>query len=504
VIKALVKSKKLRPTRTVSQKFRGVFPLGNIVKSRDLPYIEAAVASGIITESELKYFQPSELATRREFLTWIYNYFDHGTRQTKLEVDQIFQRNQRSFRYNSGLKSRFSIDRRNSQLRKIHQKQKNLKKNLKIKVNSLQEIKIPRKNEISNPFPGKDILDEVYNEIIQNYRFAEDLDAEQKQEMEDRALSALVQALGDKYSNYIRPQKSKQYLDHLKGEFEGIGAYVEMIDEQFTIIAPIGGSPAEKAGLQAQDIVTKVGEREIVGMSINEIVDLIMGPAGTSVDLEISRDSRKLNFTIIRDRISEPAVVLKWKKSVPIIEIHQFNPDTINLLNNILPEILAKKPRGMVLDLRNNPGGYLTSAVDVGSLFLKKGDIIFYTEDRVKTKPYSAKNNGVLSDFENIVVLQNRGTASASEILIGALQDYKKVKIIGETSLGKGTAQDVRNLKNGGLLKLTIAKWLTPKKHWIHEIGIIPDLEITNPTNEERKNKIDKQLDVAVNSILQR
>ena len=509
VLKAIIKSKKLLPPRYVSKKFRGIFPNANLVKAKDLPYLETAVASGIISEAELKFLRPNDLATRREFITWIYNYADHGTRKIRLEADPVFQRNQRAFRYNSRLKPRFSIERRNAQLKKIREKQKSRKKKGQLTIKPLQKTENLIRSSVRNPFPGKDIIDEIYDEIVENYRFADDLTPEKKQEMQDRAFSALVQAVGDKYSVYIPPKKSAKYLNSLEGKFEGIGAYVEMVNGKFTIIAPIKGSPAEEAGLQAQDVVTKVDGKDVEGMAIGEIVDLIMGPAGTKVNLEISRrapqgggDSRKLNFTITRAKITEPAVVLKWEKGVPIIEIHQFNNDTIKLLNEILPEILAKKPRGLVLDLRNNPGGLLSSAIDVGSLFLKKDDVIFYTQDRVSTIPFVAEKDGILKDFKNIVVLQNRGTASASEILIGALQDYGKVKIIGETSLGKGTAQNIHDLKNGGLLKLTVAKWLTPKKRWINEKGIKPDLEIPNPTPEERKRKIDKQLDAAIREVL--
>ena len=502
-IEAIIKTKKLLPARRISAKFRGIYPFVNLGKSKNLPYIEAAVSSGIISEFELKHFQSNELVTRREFLTWIYNYFDHGTRQIKLEADVVFQRNQRAFRYNFGLKSRFSIEKKNTQLRKINKKRKSREKS-KSSLNTVKSGEIARLEEIKHPFPGKEILDEIYNEIIERYRFSKNLTEDKKQEMIDRALSGLVNALGDKYSTYIKPKKSAEFLDKLNGDFEGIGAYVEMIDGKFTIIAPIAGSPAEKSGLQAQDIVTEVNDKDIFGLSISEIVELIMGPAGTSVDLEISRDSQKLNFTIIRDKIDEPEVVLKWEKHVPIIEIHRFTPDTINLLNDILVEVLAENIRGIVLDLRNNPGGLLSSATEVSELFLEKNEVIFYIEERNSKKRHLSRKTGILANFpDEIVILQNKGTASASEILIGMLQDYEKVKtIIGETSVGKGTAQTVRNLKNGGLLKLTVSKWLTPKKRWINEIGIIPDLEISSPTIEERKSKIDKQLDAAIQEVL--
>ncbi len=493
-LKGILKSKKLYPARRISQKFREIFS-SNLVSPKDLPYLEAAVASGILLPEELKNFQPNQFVTRREFFTWLYNYERQGERKVKLATDLGFERNKKTFRYNSQGRSRLIIERKNSQLKKIREKRKKLEK----QNSSLSSLSKISRKIVKNSFPGESVLNEIYNEIIEKYRFADELTQDKKQEMVDQSLSALVQALGDKYSFYIKPQKTKQYLDNLKGEFEGIGAYVEMIDGKFTIIAPLKGSPAAKAGLKAQDIVLEVNNKDVSGMSISETVDLIMGPAGTTVNLKISRGTKTLNVSVIRDRIIEPNVVLKWEQGIPIVEIHQFNPDTILDLNKILPEILAKNPRGLILDLRNNPGGYLSSAQEVGSLFLNKGEVVFYTEDRHETKTFSAKTRGALAKFDNIVVLENKGTASAAEILITTLQDYGKARVVGTTSLGKGTVQNVHDLQNGGLLKLTIAKWLTPQKRWINEVGIAPDLKVEE--SSERFGKEDKQLQAALREI---
>jgi carboxyl-terminal processing protease len=497
VIKTLIKTKKLLPPRRISQEFRGIYPFIELVDSEELPYIETAYASGILSLGDLKGFNPGEEVSRREFITWIYNYFDHGKRQSKVSADKTFRWNKRNFRYHSGLKSRFSAQKKKTKI-----PQKNLKKeNLTIKILDnvdLEKISLQKKN----PFPGTETLDEIYNEIISQYEFIDELTAEKKQEIIDKSLSALVKGLGDRYSTYVKPTKSEKFKDGLDGEFEGIGAYVEMVDDKFTIIAPIGGSPAEEAGLITGDIVIKVDDTDTKGLSIREIVDLIMGPAGTRVKLKILRNNTSRDFEIIRDKIIEPAVVLKWVRSVPVIKINQFNHSTIVLLREKLEEVMLKKNRGIVFDLRNNPGGYLDSAIEVGSLFLKKGETIFHMEERGKNKTFEAKGNGILSDVKNIVVLQNGGSASASEILIGMLQDYKKARIIGTKSLGKGTVQSVKNLENGGLLKLTVAKWLTPNKRWIHEKGIIPDMEVESSTIEEKKNKKDRQLEAAIWEIL--
>ena len=278
---------------------------------------------------------------------------------------------------------------------------------------------------------------------------------------------------------------------------------MELIEEKFTITSPIKGSPAEKAGVEAGDVVLKVDGEPIKEKSLGDSVDLIRGPDGTSVVLTILRDGSERDVTVVRGKITVPSITLEWNKSVPVVGVHQFNrstgPDFAKILKD---EIFPKNPKGIVIDLRNNPGGFLTSAVHMGEFFLKKGQLIFTVEYKNGKEEYRSSRNGELANMANVAVLMNKGSASASEIFAGMIQDYGIGKVFGNISVGKGTVQEVSNFVNGATLKLTIAKWLTPKGRWIHEDGISPDVEIESATAEEKKHKVDRQLDAAVRSVL--
>jgi carboxyl-terminal processing protease len=311
--------------------------------------------------------------------------------------------------------------------------------------------------------------------------------------------------MGDKYSSYIEPTKATDFKKDLEGEFEGIGAYVDMVQDKFYITAPIKGSPAEKAGLLPGDQVTQVDHHPILGQTQAEIVEQVKGPEGTTVLLTIARKNEpEKEIEVVRGKIEVPSVTLEWNQSVPIIGIHQFNQETKKRFHDILTkEVLPKKPRGLVLDFRNNPGGYLTAAVEIGEYFLDEGDLIFSVEYKDRFREYASRRKGELYGMNNIVLLQNKGTASASEIIIAMMQDYDIGKVIGSQSLGKGTVQEISNFSNGGLLKLTIAKWLTPLGNWVHEEGITPDILVEDPTPEDRVNQTDMPLERAVREILE-
>ncbi len=252
------------------------------------------------------------------------------------------------------------------------------------------------------------------------------------------------------------------------------------------------------------DIVTHVDDEDIAGQSTADIIAKIKGPAGTNVRITLRRDGRLVHVTVVRGKITIPSVTVKFKKGVPIVSINQFTHKTAADLRKILAqEVLTKNPRGIILDFRNDPGGFLTAAIKVGELFLDEGQEIFSVEYRTRKEIYKTGRKGELFGQKRIVVLQNKGTASASEIVIGMLQDYEIATVIGSKSLGKGTVQEISNYPNGASLKLTIAKWLTPKGRWIHEKGIIPDIKVTDPTSNEKAQKIDRQLDRAVSFVLQ-
>ncbi len=480
-IKTIVKTKAILPPKKNSKlfmkKISGVSPRAKYLKE-----VEAALASEILEQRDIDPLRPFDRVTRRDFVTWLYRFDDHGMKKSSLE------------------KSRFKSPKIKKSTRSSKIKKRGTQKDMKIEILTGRDLE----DDTSFDIPNGRVLKSVFNTINDRYKFSEQLTTKKKKEMIDAAIAAMVKALGDKYSSYIEPAKVKEFKDDLNGKFEGIGAHVEMFDDGLTITAPLKGSPAEKAGILPGDVIIKVDGDSIEDKPIREIVDLIRGPKGTTVTLTVTRDGIEIDIPVVRGEITVPSITLEWKNSIPIIGVHQFDRKTARDFAKILKnQVLIKRPRGIVLDLRNNPGGYLTSAVDMGEFFLNKGELIFSVEYKDGDREYRASRTGELADFTGkIVVLQNKGSASASEILAGMLQDYEIAKIIGEASTGKGTVQEINNYANGSTLKLTIAKWLTPKKRWIHEKGVTPDREVSKATSEERKKGIDRQLDTAVREVL--
>ncbi|MCF7831107.1 S41 family peptidase [Candidatus Gracilibacteria bacterium] len=497
-IEFIVKTKGILTVKTPSNIF--MRKLSNIPKSASyVPYFEAAYASGILEDIDIYDLKPKGLLTRRDFVRWLYNFTTNGADKK------------------STLNPRGAITR----ARTLRNRQRTTEEQLENKTNS-SPIRIESLNGTINlsevrsagegfRIPNGRILEEIFRVVESKYRFSEQLTEEKKEAMVEAAMTALIKALGDKYSSYIEPEKAKDFRADINGKFEGIGAFVELIEDEFTIVAPIKGSPAEAAGVLAGDIITHVNDEDIAGYSAGKIVDLIKGPAGSYVTLTILRDERTQKITITRGKITIPAITIKWEKSVPVIGIHKFTNNTqLDFAKILKDEVLPKNPRGIVIDLRNNPGGLLTSAVSMGEFFLDRGDTIFFTDYKAGKNSYNSSRKGELFGQKNIVVLQNKGTASASEILSAMIQDYGIGTIIGTKSVGKDSVQEITNYGNGGSLKLTVAKWLTPKGRWFHdsdkeeEQGVIPDIEIPDPTPEERKQEIDHQLDRAIQEVLNR
>jgi C-terminal peptidase prc len=484
-IKILVKTHGILVSDEVSSAFlKKVSGVSDSTKF--LPELEAAYASKILENSDVHPIRPYLPLTRKELALWIWRFDDHGEKKSSIGDDESLN--------NKSIRNRNTTTER--------QLKTTPKKRITIQVIPMNSSTTT--NSFNTILPNAHILEAIYQEIESRYKFSETLTADKKRGMMDAAIVAMVKAVGDKYSSYIEPAKAKEFKDDLNGKFEGIGAYVEMVDGKFTITAPIKGSPAEAAGMLPGDIVTAVDGKSIEGMSINDSIDLVKGEAGTLVKLTVLREGIGTKEIVVkRGKIIIPSVTIEWKNSIPVIGIHQFAKDTKSKLETILKEeVLTKKPRGIVFDFRNNPGGFLTSAVDIGEYFSSTRDLIFSVEYKNGKQEYRSSRDGELKDQKNIVVLQNPGTASASEIVIAMLQDTGLAKVIGTKSLGKGTVQEISNYNNGGILKLTIAKWLSPKGRWIHEKGIIPDIEISDPTPEEKKQKLDRQLDRAVRAIL--
>ncbi|NIM46609.1 MAG: PDZ domain-containing protein [Candidatus Aenigmarchaeota archaeon] len=315
------------------------------------------------------------------------------------------------------------------------------------------------------------------------------------------AISGMLSALDDPYTAFMTPEETKKFDEELSGSISGIGAEVGIKSDKLTIIAPIKDTPAERAGLKAGDIILKVDGEETVNMSLEEAVSKIRGEKGTVVTLTISRSS----FPEPRDFKIERAIIkivsVDWEMKgdgIAYIQISRFSNDTSSRLREIANEILAQGGKGIILDLRNNPGGYLDSAISVASEFLSQGTVVIEKRrDGTETK-WEVKDKGRLTDTSReLVVLVNKGSASASEIVAGAIQDAKRGILIGEATFGKGLVQEIKDLGGGASMRITIAKWYTPSGRSINEQGLSPDIEV-ELTDEDFNADRDPQLDRAL------
>ncbi len=320
-------------------------------------------------------------------------------------------------------------------------------------------------------------------------------------EMVYGAVGGLVASLGDPYTVFMTPPDTKDFENALSGTLEGIGAQLDLVNSAVVVVAPLKSSPAEKAGLQPKDIIVKVDDKELDGLSLEQVVSMIRGPKGSVVTLSVRRIGKadEVTITVTRDAIHIPSVESKTEQvpqgTIGIVILNQFGDDSIAEVKKAL-QAFPKNVHGIVLDLRFNGGGYLDGAVDLVSLFLTTGDVV--TVQRRDVPPELHRVTGVTM-FPNtpLVVLINGGSASASEITAGSLQDQKRATIIGMKSFGKGTVQEILDLPGGSTLRVTTAKWLTPAGHDISKKGITPDIVIDRTPDEYRAGK-DPQLDAAL------
>lgn len=318
------------------------------------------------------------------------------------------------------------------------------------------------------------------------------------------AIRGMMDALGDKQTFYMDPVVYETETSSLSGEYEGIGAYVDLDGQYLTIISPIEGSPAEAAGLKPGDAIIAIDGVDMLGFTPEEARQKVLGPAGTEVELTIAREgeSETLTFVITRARIVVPSVTGEMlENNIAYIDINTFGGNTTPELDAALDELIPQNPRGIIIDLRNNPGGYLQTSVEVASEFIKDGVILYEQYGDDKRDVFNALGNGRATDLP-IVVLMNEGSASASEILAGALQDYGRATLVGTQSYGKGSVQLWIPLSNNeGAARVTIAKWLTPKERAIDGVGLAPDVYIAL-TVEDFLAERDPQLDAAIETLL--
>lgn len=309
------------------------------------------------------------------------------------------------------------------------------------------------------------------------------------------AISGMIAGLGDPFSMFMKPQDAERFNEEISGNFEGIGAELIQKDGLITVVAPLDDSPAQKAGIKAGDVIIKIDDKDAPA-TIEEAVKTIRGPKGTKVKLTIIRDGKQTDITITRDNVDIKSASYSQKGDIGVIKINQFNANTLAFLDDALAKAKKDNPKGLVIDLRNNPGGLLNVAVDITSRFIEPGVVVI---ERDKAKNETELKTTQVTDRVTlpIVVLVNKGSASASEIFTGALQDAGRAKIVGETTFGKGSVQTIEPLKDGSSVRITIAEWLTPKKREINKVGIKPDIEV-GLSDDDAKAGRDPQLDKAL------
>lgn len=294
------------------------------------------------------------------------------------------------------------------------------------------------------------------------------------------AIDGMLQSLDDPYSDYMNEEEASSFHESISSSFEGIGAEIQEKDGYIIIVSPLKGSPAEKAGLKPNDKVVSVDGKNIQGMGSTEAVLLIRGEKGTTVKLVVQRPgvSEPLNFSIVRDTIPIETVYGDMvTDTIAKVQITTFSENTSTELITILNDLQSKGMKGLVLDLRQNPGGLLNQAVAISSLFVPEGKVLFKVEDRdgnIEEVKSEQKENPDIP----LVVIIDKGSASASEILAGAVSESANVPLVGEKSFGKGTVQRAQDFSDGSNMKYTTEKWLTPEGNWIHEKGIVPDYEV--------------------------
>ncbi|HEU4573107.1 MAG TPA: S41 family peptidase, partial [Candidatus Limnocylindrales bacterium] len=330
----------------------------------------------------------------------------------------------------------------------------------------------------------------------------------------DGAIKGMIAALGDPYSSYLTSDEFKQSLQGINGEFEGIGAEIATKDAKgadstcttlgndcrLTIVAPLQGSPAEKAGLKPADVVTAVDGQPVTGQTVDQVRDRIRGPKGSKVTLSILRGATPMQLAITRDVIQQQEVTTKDLAAGKIgyIRIAGFSDTAANAVADAVKKDVGAGEKALILDLRGNPGGFVTAARSIASQFVGSGPIYWQQDAKGNKLEVDAEPGGAATDPSiKVVVLIDKGSASASEIVAAALKESDRATLVGDTSYGKGTVQQWHDLSddNGGF-RLTVARWLTPQQHWIHGVGITPDVKVTVPANTAPGQ--DPQLDRAV------
>lgn len=321
-----------------------------------------------------------------------------------------------------------------------------------------------------------------------------DLDKIEKEKLIYGAIKGAVASLDDPYTVFMNPEESKSFMESLNGELEGIGAELGMEEGVITVITPLKGSPAEKAGVLPGDVIYKIEGEETYDMSLNEAVMKIRGEEGTTVKLTLVRKNvdEAIEVSIVRAKIEIESVSVEEQDGIVYLEVNQFNDKTNELFGKAISDMIVKKPKGIIVDLRFNGGGFLDIAVELLSYLLPTGsDAVIIKERGVEDKVLKTNGNPKILDVP-VVVLVNEGSASASEIFAGAIQDQKRGVVMGTQTFGKGSVQEVDDFYDGSSLRVTIAKWFTPKDRGIDKTGLEPDI-VVEIEEEDVEKEFDRQ-----------
>jgi len=322
------------------------------------------------------------------------------------------------------------------------------------------------------------------------------------------AIKGMMQATGDPYTTFFDPEENKKFGEDISGNFEGIGAELGVKNGILTVIAPLQGMPAEKAGLRAGDRIIKIDGKVAGEMSVDDAVNRIRGQKNTTVVLTIFREGSKdtQDISIVRNVINVKSVTLTFKdnNNIADIEMTKFGDDTETGFSDAIAKVKASHVKGLIIDLRNNPGGYLEAAINIASKLLPNGKIVVIEEAANKQQQKMYTRGGDVASGLETVVLINEGSASASEILAGALKENRaNVTLVGKKSFGKGSVQEFIKTPQGTAAKITVAHWLTPNGNQINELGIKPEVEV-ELTNDDYTNNRDPQMDAAIKQIQDR
>ncbi len=367
---------------------------------------------------------------------------------------------------------------------------RNIPKNIVIKNLSGTESKNQKDVDFSAFWQAWSVIDEQFLN-------AEKID---NQKRVYGAIAGLVHSLGDPHTEFFNPEDGKKFEEDIQGNFGGIGAEIGTRDDHLTVISPLKGSPAEKAGLKPKDIILAINTSSTENLNVEEAIGFIRGEIGSKVTLTIFRDGweKPRDFAIVRENIVIPTLEFEMKEgNIAYIRLDSFNANANLLFYKAIVQVLSNGSKGIVLDLRNDPGGYLQVAVDIAGWFLPRGTLVVKeVSKKSEEQKLFSSGNASLKDFP-VVILVNSGSASASEILAGALRDHRGIKLIGETTFGKGTVQQIETLKDGSSIKITVANWVLPKGGIIEGKGLTPDYEIKLSDDDIDKDK-DPQFDKAI------